>query len=588
MSKPTSRLDFWPDPVTARAARVKWFGAGWHYTLDFGDGSDPVRVLFTDPPRRHVYPRAGTYTVIATSELDSRISASLPVTIREFTAPEVTATLLDDGRSVELAVPTVAEPVRWRVDWGDGTGMTEHGAGEVLVHTYDWDFGKPQITVVDVPSRRTARVTGPEIGPEPPPPEPVEYQGFCWEFVERVGSKRRVILHGGGLAPGEEITYYPYSQEYFQTITADTHGEVHEPLDIPVKNPARFDTWRSFGVATTSAGRVHVPYNGPSLEAGTPEITYHLAPEDTRTLTFSVSPVQRGQHVIDYGDGNHEVVEVEKVPMLAQHTYTGTGTHFTVTVTLPDGSEVQRQVVGSFPCPPCFTASYPGQCSVSWWITSNWCGACGQDGGEAFSPVEIDNKYHAPCQIHKPEDGSAWHVAFGFGGFVPGEYTFTYRTPLHPPAQHKVHIAKAGAVKRPPWVDVVQLVDTTRQFTAWFGVTEEWDGGYAGMFEVHNHGDAASTWQVEFTLADPAVLWEVRPTRTTSFTDLGGGRWRITSTQPVAEGRSAVVRVRIEPPGKTKKFPQDITARPAPDAPRAEPRPNNELIVEQEDSDGSA
>lgn len=569
MTKPTSRLEWWPDAANPLAVRASWFGAGWHYTLEWGhlgeDGepaTDPM--MFWDPPIRHVYPRAGAFTLVGRPGLHAS-PVSTVITLRSTLKPEASFELLPDGRTVRATLQRPDDQVRWRVAWGDNT-LTEHDVNDLQpTHTYAWNTGTPTITVTDLPARRSARFTGPEIGLEPPPPTEHEYQGFCVEHLEASAGleSRRYRLHGGGMVPGEEVTIYPYNHNWKRVVNANAKGEIHETVDMWLsKWGADWDMWRSFTVRHGDRV-VHVPTYGPSMEAGTPEVTYQVDPTNTRRLTFSVFPAMPGRHTITYGDGTSDVVDVEKLPLLATHTYSGTASQYAVTVTLPDGRTAERIVIGANPCPPCFNANYPGEFDTAWHITGNWCGACGQKGGEDYSPVEItmSGGPYDVLRIHKPERGSSWHCTYQWRNIPVGRYTLTYVTALTPPKTYTVNVDKAAKIRTQRSIVEATKVDTLTPLSAWFGVTSEWDGGYSGEFHVHNQDDQPTPWAVEFQLAEPAVLREVWP-RTANYTELPDNRWRIYSDAPAPAGGDVKVGARIEPPGKTRKWPDQLHAKP--------------------------
>lgn len=558
MTRPAPEIVWDPDPDDAHTVWAVGRGLGWHYTLYWGDGTQRDMTWQSQAvPKTYTVP--GTYSVVAVSSLHSTWTASAEVAVREFTSPPTPGSSLD-GRAVTLTMPDVADPVRWRVAWGDG--VTSEHTGRTAEHDYPWGFGAPQITVTDLPSRRSVRFTGPEIGPEPPPP-PAGYQGFCFEFLDNDGNRRRFALHGGGLPAGEEVTFYASaSQLWFRTLTADAAGEVHDTVDVDIPY-GDTDMWWSYAVSTTTRGLVFVPLRGPAFERGDPQVTYQLSAGDTRTIEFTAHPPLAGEYHVDYGDGHDETVHVEKVPLLTSHRYGGSGTQFEVTVTFPDGRVATRTVTGSNPCPPCFNPHYPGSCTVGWYITGGYCGACGQNGGEHFSPVEIRDHYHAAARVHLPDNpgGSGWHNVYGFGGFTAGQYTFDYRTALQPPWSHPVTIGKSGTRRHRRTIELYPIDDETQHLTAWFGLDEAWDGGYRGTFHVHNHTSTeVRGWHVEFSLADPAVLRDAWPDA--ELVELGQGRWRITSTRTMAAGTDAAVTARVEPPGKTRQFPDDIQASP--------------------------
>lgn len=568
MTRPTSRLEWWPDVRDPHAIRARWIGAPWHYTLEWGhlgeDGKPATdSVMFWQViPVRHAYPKGGRYTLIGRPGLTNSTPTSVVVTLRDKLNLEATFELLDDGRSVKATLERHDDNVRYQIEWGDGR-TTEHDVHDLApVHEYPWGLGKPKIKVTDLPARRTATFTGPEIGPQP---GPHVIDGFYFDHTPSEENPRRFTLRGGGLEPGDEITWYPWHVSWYRDVVADTNGQIHDTIDIPASYWSDWDVWRSYTVSTPT-GRVHVPLHAPRAVAGEPDVTYQIHVDgDPKKVEISATPAMLGSHDINFGDGKSTTVEVTALPLRARHTYTGSGP-YTVTVTLPDGRTATGRVQATHPCPPCYNENYPGRCAIDWWITGNWCGRCGGDS-DAYAPVMIDNGFHPPHQLHKTCEGSPWHTGYGYGGFPAGWYTFEYRTALEPAANHQVYIAKTSKIKRPggAWIEENDVKGDypppSNPLTQTFHVGEtSTPGRYTARFQITNNGDVEVPWQLDVTLAAPAVLADVQSwVGTATKTDLGGGRWRITCDRPARVKDPWPVEITVDPCGDPRVWPTEVS-----------------------------
>ena len=555
MTRPASEIQWSPDVVTGRAVWLLWFGAPWDYEVAWGDGSTSDQGYWSEAVK-HTYSTGGTYTVTCTPDLPGSSPSRTQVTVRDFRSPQVTAQLLDDRRTVALDVPHVPDPVRWRVDWGDGT-VTEHGAEETPGHTYTGGFGKPTITVTDVPSQRATTLTGPEIGPAPQPP-PTDVSGWFWRYT---GRNRRFVLYGGNIDPGTEVRWSDWTWNQVRTATADDRGQVAIGYDMPEPIYPDWDTWRSYTVQHRQNGSTvtrFVPVHVPRAQAGTPDVVYDVNSDDPQRLEFSVLPAQTGAHHVDFGDGTDQVVHVDEPPLRVSHRYTSGGP-FQVRITLPDGrtTETRRVADGDpNPCGPSYNPHYPGRANVSWWFPA---ASCGKKMIDPFDPVVMQVDEHMPHRHHCPnKDG--FNSGYGYQFTSTGWKTFEFLAPLSKWRTTGVTIEKLEKAAPQQRGFDIQVTDEDSDLTAWFGDVTEWDGGYSGRFTVHNAGEQeVPGWQVEFALAEPGVLREAWPRA--EVAELGGGRWRISSTTPIPAFTDAVVTARVEPPGKTRKWPDQIHAR---------------------------
>lgn len=555
-----SDLEWWPHPTVPHAVRVRW-PANVPFTVYWGDGTSQHvggAVIVA-----HVYDTTGTWDVVCVADASREYTTAARVTIRGFTVPAApTASVA--GNRVTLTCPEVPDPVLWRVDWGDGAA-SDHASG-TAEHSYAWDFGSPEVTVTDVPSGRLVRFTGPTIGPCPDPvPPPAPVRGFFLEYVATGSDYRRIRLRGGGIPPGQTVTWYPYTCAWYREVVADRDGDIRDEVDWPKGINWDFDdSWRSFTVISHDGTRFHVPYHGPLLEAGTPTVVYNIHVDgDPQKVRLSARPAMLGWHTVDFGDGTSTRVRAEKLPLDVPHRYTGAGP-YDVTITLPDGRTTKGQVKGAFPCAPCFNPNYPGSCTVTWNFTGNGiCPRCGDAASGPFAPVIVDNGHHPPHQIHRPDNRTGWHVAYGYSLPV-GTHDFRYATFGRPVSSSVVDIARASPVR--DMSDEVRLVQVDGAEPANLAVrfvpVTTWDGGYSGEFVVSNEDTEAHQWVVEFALSDPAVLREVWGAGSPRFEEVGGGRWRIWCGTPIPGFTDARVGARVEPPGNPTRYPHDLHAEP--------------------------
>lgn len=568
MSAPMAVLH-WRPGRDALTVAVEWPGAGAH-TLYWGDGtSTPVPAARTSDAERaarlHTYAEPGTYDVVAIT--DDQSTASAQITVRDWVKPPPPGSSVS-GNRVTLTFPSVSDPVRWRVDWGYNGEVSEH-VGNTAEHTYPWNTDTPQITAMDVPSKRAVRFVGPSVGPAPDPdpdPDPsAPLRGFFLEHVSSGHDYRRIRLRGGGLKPGETVTWYPYSCAWYRDVVVDANGEISDEADWRKGVNWEFDdSWRSFTVSH-SGGRSHVPYHGPHLENGTPDVVYDVHVDgDPQKVALSCYPVMIGWHTIDFGDGQTTRVHSATLPLHVEHRYAGSGP-YNVTITLPDGRTAKGQVKGAFPCaPPHFNPNYPGRCSIGWnLVASSSHPACGDPNSGPYAPVVIDNGHHPPHRLHRPDNRTGWQVVYGYNLPV-GRHTFRYSTFGKDTTTGTVNIAKAAQLYEvSDEIELLRLDDERAALTATFGEITEWDGGYSGTFAIHNHSEReVPGWRIEFVLDEPGVLREVwsdsghaRP----QYSDLGGGRWRISAAIPIPGSTSVRVGARVEPPGNPRRFPDQIT-----------------------------
>lgn len=550
-----STLVWTPAAADARTVRVTWRNASLPYVVHWGDG-DKTECDVDSGPVLHTYAAEGTYDVVAVAERD--YTAAARITIRQWAKPpepKVTAT----GREVTLTMPEVATPVGWRIEWGDGE-TSEHTTSTAQ-HTYPWNTAAPEITVTDLPSKRAVRFTGPSVGPEPDPEPSAPVRGFYFEYVSAASDSRRIRLRGGGLKPGEKITWYPYSCAWYRDVVADSNGEITDEIDwLKGINWEFDDSWRSFTVSH-SGGRAHVPYHGPHLENGTPDVVYDVHVDgDPQKVALSCYPVMIGWHTIDFGDGQTTRVHSATLPLRVEHRYAGSGP-YNVTITLPDGRSATGQVKGAFPCEPRFNPNYPGRCSLGWnLVASSSHPACGDPHSGPYAPVVIDNGHHPPHQLHRPDNRTGWQVVYGYTLPV-GKHTFRYSTFGKATTSEAINIAKAASERElRDEIELMQIDDGHVALSVEFGEVTEWDGGYSGYFTIRNEGTEETPWVLEFGLADPAYLREVWGAGSSRYEELTGGRWRIWSDTPIPAGTDARVGVRVEPSGQPRG-PQGMTVR---------------------------
>lgn len=348
--KPVPRLDWSPDAADPLAVRLKWLGSGWHYTIKWGDGSED-RVLWYDPPKRHRYEAEGTYQVVCVSDLHAEWTISGEVTVRAFKTPEATAVHVGGGL-VRLDITDPGVPVLHRITWGDGTGAVEYGAG-MLAPTHQYALGSPQptITIVDVPARRTTKVAGPPIPPEPVGKRP-EWSFHPTYLPPQNHSKPTSIqgsFHGRNLKPGTEYEVrmsWSSSPDNYARATSDAQGRVEcviaSETGWTVQSGQFYGPYRHFFAYETSdpAGTfTRIPL--VNRQDGLAPVTWYYTfdPVDPWRLYLSVQSPQRGEYTVDWGDGNTETVPCDGLVCAAAHQYDRSVSGATITVTAPDGAQ---------------------------------------------------------------------------------------------------------------------------------------------------------------------------------------------------------------------------------------------------------
>lgn len=566
-----SELVWNPVPSRPTAITAVWADAPGAYTLLWGDGTSTTRRP-DQGPVVHVYPSTGTWTVVATSPAGADTAAA-QVTTREWTIPPgVSAALGGDGQTVTLVVPEVS-PAQWHVDWGDGTA-TVHTADDVPTHVYEWDFGAPDLRVTDLPSKRTVRFTGPPIGPEPEP-EPSMYAGFHFEYLKRVsGRKRRFFVHGGGLKPDTLVTAARASGFQKHEFIANRDGEVHEYLDLDADTDdaagSRWEQWYTYAFTYTDRSgnqrREYVPLHDPIAERDERALPYIPDADDHQMVEFVPFPAQLGEHHIQFGDGSSETHTATTLPLRVRHRYGGSSnTSYRAKCTFPDGTKAEMLVRTARPA-PC-PARPIGRDSIQLlWAEGTWCGSA---TGELYPPLCVRLNNGPPMYFHRPLDGNADKIGYGFYGLPGGKHTLTISSALTAPWQETIELAGNPTRHRSDDVFVDVVVPEGWQpepdhHTAPAG-TWQWerhvldvtsDDYYTYCWDITNGGAEPYTPAVEFTLADPARVAEADSWRGDPvLTELGSGRWRLTQTAPVPPGEDTRLQIRVQPCGDPRVWP---------------------------------
>lgn len=541
-----------PDPREARQVRARWVGAPALHTIYWGDGSSD-RVLPWQGARHHVYAEPGRYEATAVA---ATAATAATVVVRPSTEVSVRAELAAPNR-VRLTLPDLLEP-DWLIEWGDGTA-TRH-ANTTAEHTYPWGHGLTRITVTDRPGRRRARLTGPTIGAEPEPdpePEPdagLLRDGFWWEHV----GGRDGVLHGGGITPCSEVDIWwsaGASGSGHQVVTADRHGRVAVPRNMPAPVSSEFDVWRSTRVRYTSfegCERVrYVPVHVPRAQRGQRDVVYDWDDTHPRRVYATVTgPPLAGVYRIDWGDGSPaDEVDATRWPLRVPHTYTGDGP-YTITATTPGGQQLTQRVQATYVCAISYNANYPG------YVTALWTGG-GCTSSSGYAPVRIASSDHEPLQYHCPDTRTGWQVVYGFHFATTGRKRFRQVTALG--AERVTDVEVTAVARQVPDDDgqphrLPEALPVPR-----FHVGALNDGWYDGWFEVRNPHDEPAPFGLVFELAAPAVLAEVDSWGgTASAHPLGPGRWRIDHDRPVPPRGSVRVGITVRPCGDPRRWPTNV------------------------------
>lgn len=332
MTRPVARLEWWPNPLQALAIRLLWIGAPWNYLVDWGDGSDLQRVPWSGyRPVPHTYPMAGRYLVRVHAEMPNAAPVETEVVVRA-ALPEVTAE--NDGRLVRLTLPQVDTPVRYAVGWGDGY-TSEHGDGDWRPeHTYRDGITRPEITVADMPARRWAYLTGPDL-PRTAFPR--------WCFTGHDDS-RRSTLWVGDLTAGAQWTAYGWQpgNPVVGEGVVGASGQISVPVELSGNPDNLRNVWTPFTVVEhhpdEGERRIYAAYNEDYAYGVHITYTWRVADPNLIGIALFRAP-RHGTYTVDWGDGSaaERVEWNDGWTMCASHRYRKAGS-YGIRVTAPDGT----------------------------------------------------------------------------------------------------------------------------------------------------------------------------------------------------------------------------------------------------------
>lgn len=600
MTKPTSRLNWLPDPVNPLALRAAWVGAGWHYTLEWGhltDSGEPAQdaMMWWDPPVYHLYPRAGRFTLIGRPGLPNSSPVSTVVTLRTKLKPEPRFELLEDGRSVRASLERHDDDVRYRIDWGDHT-VTEHDVNDLApVHQYSPGIGKPTITVHDLPAKRQATFVGPEI-PEPPPPEAEPRMQFRtttgkpeWMgMLELFGFPPRTTVD---LGPAGSYTYDGLGGQLTPPgqVTTDANGYASREYKL-LEDKWQFDDWwqvyaRWTDPTTQRWRQMWLPIQwceyagGPGDDPtevgpcwrpivggeGTPRnpcnqfpllVDWDIPAPHVITL-FTATPGPQGDWSVDWGDGTTETVAAPEGRLRATRNYGGIKNVW-VTVTRPDGRVARRRLRQM---EPRFETWKDGSLAIFWQYEEHINEPpCTLKDCDPYTVVRIDSGDGRPLQqrarpsLHCPERSGN-----GISYAAPGTYQVAVYAPMSV-TRYGTHVQKTRGHGEGEF-EIREEQPAPNPLTQTFHVGDTTKPGrYTARFEITNSAEGPVPWQLEFTLAAPAVLADVQSwVGTATKHDLGGGRWRITCDAPARPRDPFPVEITVQPCGNPRIWPTGIT-----------------------------
>lgn len=591
MSRPVSQLMWFPDSNDPLSIWARWVGAGDHYTLSWGDGTSQ-RLLWNQPPVRHTYSTAGQYALLAERGLANNTTASATAiaVVRAELEAHHTADLGDDGRTVRLTLASLPEPVRYRIEWGDNTHSEHATITPAPTHTYPWDFGRPTITVRDLPSQRWTVLEGPSIGPEPEQEPLVPEWTFHHTFLptgrESQPTAIRGTFHGRHLRPGARygirLNWSDNAEGIYAWAVADANGRAM--ATIP-----NVDTgW----IAQTA--QWYMPWRWClAFEHGREDDTYHyipitsrtdgLAPDGKLTVVYGIDPhnprrvqvqvqkPQPGTYTIQWGDGRVQIMQCDGTVCCAWHTYQPGIPSAKVTVTGPNNTH-GTITIGTANIEEPYVSRNDEILGVR--MRTHVTAPRGDSATPIIANWDTSHVNPAPAGDGLPLQQSALSVS----GSTPVDHTYRNDmrgkqvsvricVPLRDPLETTLTIPGPGPANSRTVVDdgltTPPLDDTGEEslHVDW-RTTDEWDGGYSGELVITNHGPTVPGWTVTFTVDDPGVVREVWPS-TAHLHETTDNRWRVTSHTPLSSGDTVRVGARIEPGGEPHPYPRDLTATPA-------------------------
>lgn len=576
MTKPTSRLDWVPDPVNGRAIRAAWFGSGWDYTIQWGDGTSD-RVLHNQPPVRHTYPAVGRYTIVASSGISDKITATAEVTTRAKPQPTATFALVEGTRRVRADLERLDDHVVYLLDWGDGQSSRHDVHDLAPEHEYGPGIGAPTITVHDVPGRRTARFVGPDI-PKPPPPE--AEPGSLFRVTN--AATWRGVVELFGMPPNTNIQMGPAGPTGPGTVVTDESG--HASREYVFMSARADNEWQSVSIRWTDEGGVARqrwqplrlcdwiggpretsqeewtcwtpgPYPSPHPPQCDIPVTIDWNIGAPAIITLHSAPAVNGTWQVAWGDGATDLVEVTNGRFSATHDYRVYGSYWAV-VTDPRGKVGRRRLRPIKPLPRTWQ---DGSLAIFQEHETHSSVLGEIRDCDMYSVMRVDPGDGRPLyQIHRPSPYCPDSTGNGISYAAPGTYQVRMYGPMTDPITY-THVQKTRGIR--DGIFTIKQESSPPPITQTFhpdAISQP--SRYTAFFTIRNSDQRPQSWRLEFTLAAPAVLTDIFCWRGEVIkTDLGDGRWIIEGTQPVVKDDPTRLDITVDPCGTPRVWPSDVS-----------------------------
>jgi hypothetical protein len=588
MTRSRTRLEWYPHVTNPLAIGALWIGVEGHYTIDWGDQTPSTDVPhWNTRPVVHVYPRGGKYLLTARSKLNRSVPATLDVVVRPEASPQATVRLLT-GTTVELRLREWDAPLVHRVNWGDATEPEEFDLSQLAPqHVYPAGFGKPTITVTDVPAMRKLRLTGPEIPARPF--EPVPRTTFR---AEARGSVLGGVLELFGFPPGVTVELGPAGWRDWTpagSVTVDNLGQARRYYELFRADAPWLDEWYSVYVRwtdpdtkrwqqlfqpvqwcefaggpaadTTRKGPCWQPVSGGTGHPRIPCNEFALLVDwelaSPQIITLSAAPAPAGKWSVDWGDGAVEVVEVTDRGLHATHDY-GAIKPVWITVTNPAGLKAYRRLRQ---IEPRFKTWNDGSLVIfyAYEAHENTPDPCNRRDCDPYTVARVDAGDGRPLvERFRSSVFCPSTVGSGLSYAAPGTYTVTVYAPMSE-TRTGTHIQKTRSTRGQGEFDVSEDVAPNPLSQKFHVGAVDSPARYTAEFEITNSGEQPVPWQLEFTLDDPAVLAEAESSiGTATITNLGQGKWRITCDSPARSKDPFPVLITVEPCGSPRVWPTDV------------------------------
>jgi len=529
-TKPTSRLIIRKDPFDPLAAWIKWAGSITDYDLHFGDG-ESTRRLWWQPPVKHHYPSYGRYRVRGVNDLGHEIAEWLELS-EPTPPPPRNAPVFEIRRHRDELAPVVRlllspadedgfdhRTVAHDIDWGDGHRQSLPAGTAHVDHEYPKAPYSPEgvtpyeVTVTDSETGKFTKQSAKawlRIGLDYSPGynQYSAWYVFGWRLPDTWGPHQ--LWREGDLVY-EGSCNYPENGNHYIARTITDYPPGYGATTLVARDG------QVFGMPIFTDPTVEPNHEIDKYPWG--KNAYDFAPGTPYLITVKGCCFSRGccgpPSSVDYewGDGATETVEfvdsgegIEAEADLIEYLKLEQGAGEDVTTHGPH-PQASHWYTGTGPYTMSIRAN--GAYTVGWdAVTLGQTQVSGPNGvpGNAMArsltlvlphratPIYVDWGDGTPMVLRYPGGSGQETPTLTHTYAATGAYQITVHAPLQAPKK---------------FTTTIRETKTLAGFSATYTPASQWWGGYSATYRVRNQGTTAATWELSFTLDEPAEVKDV-------------------------------------------------------------------------------